>query len=85
MDDPDEGTGSLFRSFTSAYAAAARAGRVRAAELPEIFIPLFSALVLRPATRGSFLQSQEPDRSDQEAREAWRAEIEGLLRASLAP
>jgi AcrR family transcriptional regulator len=85
MDDADDPTGALFRSFAAAHAAAVRSGRVRGAALPDVFVPLFAALVLRPATRGSFLLSQEPDRSGDEARAAWRAEIEHLVRASLAP
>lgn len=85
VDTPDTPTGALFRSFASAYATVVRSRSVRAAALPEIFVPLVGALVLRPATRGSFLRSQEPDRSEADARAAWRAQIEHLLRASLAP
>jgi AcrR family transcriptional regulator len=85
MDESNSDFSLLFRGFAQAYVTATQAGEVRAAAWPEIFIALFGVLALRPATRGSLLVSQEPDRSDEEAREAWRVEIETVLRASLSP
>lgn len=85
MDDPDAPAARLFRAFAEAYGEAARRGRVRAAAIPEVFVSLFGAILLRPATRGSLLQSQEPRRSAARAREAWRQEIDRFLRGSLEP
>lgn len=85
LDTSDDPAAALFRLVASAYASAAQAGRVRAGALPDIFVPLIGALVLRPATRGELLSSQEAKRNPSEQRRAWSMEIDHFARTSLAP
>ena len=84
-----DGTGyaaSLFRDFAAGFAEGVRDGRIRSVPWREVAVAMFSVIALRPATKDTFLVSQEPpERSEDEAREAWRCELAALARASLAP
>jgi len=63
----------------------ARSGALRAHASPDALVLLIGAAVLRPATRGHLLASQEPQRSDAAARRAWERELRAAVRGAFAP
>jgi hypothetical protein len=46
---------------------------------------LIGAVLLRPATYGHLLSSQEPKRSRKRARQAWERELRAAVRGAFAP
>jgi AcrR family transcriptional regulator len=62
-----------------------RSGALRRHESPEALILLIGAVLLRPATYGHLLASQEPRRPRGKAREAWQRELRAAVRGAFAP
>jgi AcrR family transcriptional regulator len=78
-------SGEVVRGVMRCVAEARAAGEIRDFAMPEAFVTIFGALLLRPATYGDLLASQEPERSGDQARSAWEAEVRALLVRGLAP
>lgn len=77
-------SGDIYRGVVALLGRAQAAGEIRQVAWPEAFVAVVGALALRPATYRSLLTSQEPERSDVEARLSWEREVRVLLRGMLA-
>jgi AcrR family transcriptional regulator len=62
-----------------------RSGALRRHESPEALVLLIGAVLLRPATYGHLLASQEPRRSRGKARQAWERELRAAVHGAFAP
>jgi AcrR family transcriptional regulator len=78
-------SGELYSAVIALLGRARSAGLIRDVPHPEGFVAVVGAITLRPATYRSFLASQEPARSEADARAAWESEVRLLLRALLRP
>ncbi|MCP5057754.1 MAG: TetR/AcrR family transcriptional regulator [bacterium] len=85
IDAVGQPSGNVYSQIAELVGRARRAGEIRDIAWPDAFIAAMGAIILRPATRGSLLTSQEPERSDSEARRAWGGEVRSLVRGTLAP
>ncbi len=85
VDTAGTPSGELYRAVVDALARASGARQIREFAWPEAFVGVVGAITLRPATFRSFLASQEPERTDEEARLTWEHEVRCLLRGLLAP
>jgi AcrR family transcriptional regulator len=77
--------GALLAGLRSWLAAGVRDGVLRPHAMPEAFVILLGALLIRPATRGHLLASLEPDRTPAAARAAWEQELRAAVRGAFAP
>jgi AcrR family transcriptional regulator len=84
-DDARRPAGRLVPLVTEWFARGVRSGVFRRHENPEAVILLTGAVLLRPATYGHLLRSQEPRRSRARAREAWQRELAAAVRGAFAP
>ena len=66
-------------------ARARRAGSIRRVEVLETLVNIIAVVLLRPATAGSWLASEDRKRSAASRRRARRREVEAFLRGALAP
>ncbi|MCP5041092.1 MAG: TetR/AcrR family transcriptional regulator [bacterium] len=85
VDAPGTPSGDLYRVVVDALDRASSARQIREFAWPEAFVGVVGAVTLRPATYRSFLVSQEPERTDEDARLTWECEVRCLLRGLLAP
>lgn len=83
-DAVGEPSGEVFRRIVDLIDQARRVGEIRDVAWPEAFVAAVGAIALRPATYGSFLSSQEPERTADEARRAWQREVGVLIHGMLA-
>lgn len=77
--------GALLAILRTWLATGVRAGSLRDIAMPEAVVMLLGAILIRPATRGYLLVSQEPDRTPAAARAAWDAELRAAVRGAFAP
>lgn len=77
--------GALLALIKGQIDGAIAAGSVRPLAMPDALIILISALMFRPATRGYFLISLEPRKSDAAAKKAWLEELRATVRGTLSP
>ncbi|MBW2244501.1 MAG: TetR/AcrR family transcriptional regulator [Deltaproteobacteria bacterium] len=85
VDTIGEPSGNLYRQIAELVGQAREAGEIRDIAWPDAFVAAMGAVILRPATYGSLLTSQEPECSAADARRAWRTEVRSLVRGILAP
>jgi AcrR family transcriptional regulator len=84
-DDTRRPTGRLVTLVSDWLARGVRAGELRPYEDPEALVLLIGAVLLRPATFGHLLATQEPRRSREKARQAWSRELRAAVRGAFAP
>ena len=84
-DDTRRPTGRLVTLVSAWLARGMRAGDLRPHQNPEALVFLIGAVLLRPATFGHLLASQEPRRSRDKARRAWERELRAAVRGAYAP
>ena len=84
-DDTRRPTGRLVTLVGDWLARGVRAGELRPHEDPEALVLLIGAVLLRPATFGHLLATQEPRRSREKARQAWSRELRAAVRGAFAP
>jgi AcrR family transcriptional regulator len=84
-DDTRRPTGRLVTLLRDWLARGARSGALRPHQGLEALVFLIGALLLRPATYGHLLSSQEPKRSREKARQAWERELRAAVHGAFAP
>ncbi len=77
--------GQLLALLNHWFADGAARGALRHHAMPDAVIILFGAVLLRPATYGYLLASQEPARSRGAACAAWEGELRAAVRGAFAP
>lgn len=77
--------GELLTRFSGWLDDGVRNGELRRHSIPDALIMITGTLLLRPATRGYFLNSLEPKRSGSAARDAWLAELRIAISGFFAP
>lgn len=77
--------GKLLQLLHAWLADGVRRGALRKHAMPDAVIILLGAVLLRPATYGQLLASQEPKRSAAAARSAWEKELRAAVRGAFAP
>ena len=77
--------GRLVALLNDWLARGMRSGALRRHESPEALVLLIGAVLLRPATYGHLLVSQEPRRPRGKARQSWERELRAAVRGLFAP
>lgn len=75
----------LLTILADGIARARRVGSIRRVEVLEALVNIIAVVLLRPATAGSWLASEDRKRTAATRRRARRREVEAFLRGALAP
>lgn len=84
-DEVDRPSVQFLTIFGDSIARARRAGSIRRVEVLETLVNIIAVVLLRPATAGSWLASEDRKRAPATRRRARRREVEAFLRGALAP
>jgi len=84
-DEIERPSVQVLTALAEGLARARRAGAIRRVDVLEALVNVVALLLLRPATTGTWLASEDRKRAPEVRRQSRRRELEAFLRGALAP